>query len=97
MAHNEFLGSSTSHGTHKTFTFHTTFFRSVLQELYSFVRITKQIDIQICTSQHVSEIPEYFPMLAQLLNSAEMTQQVSLQESINVIELFADFAEKDLL
>lgn len=42
----------------------------------------------------MSEIPEYFPMLAQLLNSDEMTQQVSLQESVNVLELFADFAER---
>ena len=33
-------------------------------------------------------------MLAQLLNSDEMTQQVCLQESINVIDLLADFAER---
>ena len=44
----------------------------------------------------MNEIPESFPMLAQLLNSDEMTQQVSPSDSINVIELFADFAERSV-
>ena len=35
-------------------------------------------------------------MLAQLLSSYEMTQQVSPSDSINVIELFADFAERSV-
>ena len=42
----------------------------------------------------MSEIPECFPMLYMLINSDEISQQLPSDQSINVIELLAAFAER---
>ena len=52
------------------------------------------IHSQVSTSRNLSDLPDTFSMMAQLLNSDEMSQQLSLRNTINVIELFADFAER---
>ena len=45
-------------------------------------------------SHDYSVIPESFSMLSQILNSGEMSQHLTGNQSVNVLELLADFAER---
>lgn len=45
-------------------------------------------------SHDYAVIPESFSMLSQILNSGEMSQHLTGNQSVNVLELLADFAER---